>query len=102
MVKISINDEERTLGDGADEQWFRERITRLLDAGQFVWVRVRFFELDLALSSKGAPCNGFGPLRQLTSAQQRMINAWNELGLSDAMTDPERLVLFFKRLRIAA
>lgn len=98
MIVVHIGNEQRELQD-ADEQWINQQIEARRKAGENVCVRVRIQEpsLDLVLSTPTCASSGGGG-RQASTAEQRIIELWNQRGLNGNDFTGGQLIAFLKQV----
>lgn len=101
MISIRINEEERQYGESI-ESWINERINLYRRGGTIisVVVSVNLNPLNMLLCTPGSITNGTSGGRRLpTSAERRIYDLWESLGLNDPSFTGGQIVAFLKQLR---
>lgn len=101
MLSIRINGEERQYSEGI-EPWINDQINRRRHGGAMVCVEVnvKLATLNMVLRTPGCTANATsGALRDPTTAEQRIFDLWDSLGLNDPTYTGGQVVAFLKQLR---
>lgn len=97
MIRVEIGTSERTMKN-ASPDWINRQIRGRRDDGQTVCVRVRINCPSVELGLQTSTCPGGGSGRSFTPEEQRVIDLWSDLDLSDPDFTPGNLVAFLKQL----
>lgn len=101
MISIRINGKERQYSEGI-EPWINEQINRRRQGGGAISVEVsiNMAPLNMLLRTPGSVSgNTSGAYRPPTSAEQRIFDLWDKLGLNDFAFTGGQVVAFLKQLR---
>lgn len=98
MIQITIGRDTKA-GDEASVQWLHSTIDSRRSDGvdSSVLVRIEAEGVDLYLRAPARP--GRGEPRQLSKAEEFILERWNALGLSDAEFSVDSLYAFLRTMR---
>lgn len=98
MVTVKIGESERTQSE-VDESWVNQQINRRRAEGLQVCVRVtiKANDVDIILTTPGCASGG-GGVRRLTDDEQRVLELWQQRGLSQLNFTGGNLIAFLKQL----
>jgi len=99
-VRVIIGTSERDINN-IEQNWINEQINRRRREKVPVCVNVIINHGDINLSLRTSDCpNTGGNIRNLTGAENEILDIWNKLHLSDTDFSSGNLVAFLKQIKI--
>lgn len=99
-LKIGINSKKFSSLSQIDENWIKQQINLSNNTGQLFCIRVLIDQdpVNLVLATQGCSSSGGGS-RLPNKDERRIFDLWNEMKLDGSGFQPEKFIIFFKRLR---